>query len=501
MANLPPLTPPDPIAPYLTNLVGCVFYVWTNQRRSPVKDKIVPSVGATRMRMHRDWRRAVVYHEHKDAHGRGTQMYSLIMSDFRDPEDALRDLETLGAIAFHRAHRRNTIHHVPLEWWARQGMVRWGTDTDRALRALEPRSFTWYCAKLDELRRRDTATKTNTERTERTESGRGKDADEASDAAAAKTLRSLADVAEIFAEERPAERANEPPIARETPAARDASVQADIAPADVHLAIASVADAAEEKRGVDDANAREEVKAAEVVAATVAEEEDEQTKEEEEEEEEEVVVKDKRRWTPAEDAELIYLRDRRLCSWREVSRLLRRSVFACRVRRARLHREGRDRSEPIATDRTTDRTALDEPNTPTRSGMDIEPEPERDVDANARRGSGPSTFESARVNLAPIRVPRDARVRPWWEAFAQDAEMVRETKRHRPRVVRRETDRGFTPEFVPERRASDGEEKTKPPATPKSPSTSPRSSPISRTATAMMRAALSGLDTTLFERD
>ena len=495
MADLPPATPPDPIAPYLTNLVGCVFYVWTNQRRSPVKDEIVPSVGATRKRMHRDWRRAVVYHEHKDAHGRGTQMYSLILSDFRDPEDALRDLEALGAIAFHRAHRRNTIHHVPLEWWARRGMVRWGTDTDRALRALEPRSFAWYCAKLDELRRRDTTTETETERTERTESGRGKDADEASDAAAAKTLRSLADVAEIFAEERPADRANEPPIARETPAARDASVPADIAP-----------------RGFDDANPREEVKAADVVAATVAEEEDEQTKGEEEEEEEKVKeeeeeeVKDKRRWSPAEDAALIYLRDRRLCSWPEVSRLLRRSVVACRVRRARLHREGRDRdrSEPIATDRT-DRTTPDEPNTPTRSGMDIEPEPEPgpgpDVDANARRGSGPSTFESARVNLAPIRVPRDARVRPWREAFAQDAEMVRETKRHRPRVVRRETDRGFTPEFVPERRASDGEEKTKPPVTPKSPSTSPRSSPIPRTATAMMRAALSGLDATLFERD
>ena len=365
MANLPPATPPDPIAPYLTNLVGCVFYVWTDRRRSPVKDKITPSVGATRKRMHRDWRRAVVYHEHKDAHGRGTQTYSLILSDFRDPEDALRDLEALGDIAFHRAHRRNTIHHVPLEWWARQGMVRWGTDTDRALRALEPRSFTWYCAKLDELRRRDTTT----------------DRDACSGASGPsvrrppQTLRGLADVAEIFAEERHADRANEPPIARETPAARDASVPADIAP-----------------RGFDDANAREEVKAAEVVAATVAEEEDEQTKGEEEEEEEKVEeeeeeeVKDKRRWTPAEDAELIYLRDGRLCSWPEVSLLLRRSVVACRVRRARLHREGRDRdrSEPIATDRT-DRTAPDEPNTPNRSGMDIRRRRER----STPRGSSP----------------------------------------------------------------------------------------------------------------
>lgn len=159
-----------------------------------------------------------------------------------------------------------------------------------------------------------------------------------------------------------------------------------------------------------------------MVAATVFEEEDVRTEEEEK-------TKDETRRTPAEDAESIHPRHRRLRLSPQASGLL--------------------------------------------------------------RGSGRSTFESARMTLAPIRV------RPWREALAQDAVMARKTKRHRPRVTRRETDRGFTPEYVPEQRS----QKTNASSTSKSPPASPRSSPIPRTATAMMRAGLAGLDATLFETD
>ena len=162
--------------------------------------------------------------------------------------------------------------------------------------------------------------------------------------------------------------------------------------------------------------------ATKMVAATVFEEEDVRTEEEEK-------TKDETRRTPAEDAESIHPRHRRLRLSPQASGLL--------------------------------------------------------------RGSGRSTFESARMTLAPIRV------RPWREALAQDAVMARKTKRHRPRVTRRETDRGFTPEYVPEQRS----QKTNASSTSKSPPESPRSSPIPRTATAMMRAGLAGLDATLFETD